>query len=382
MVQESYIEQIEKGRHVSMSAGEKKIAFYISTLQVGGAERVISNLANGFCEKGYQVYMITENPDGKESYPIHQDVKRIVLPKPDKKSRMGNAVARITDLRKTVKEIRPQALISFIGKANIRAVLATRFTHTASIVSVRSAPAREYESKVRRVLAKILFRFAEGAVFQTEDARDFFSPSVRKKATVLLSPLHPDFIIPRFAGKRRHEIVTVGRLHEVKNHEMLIRAFAAIAPEYPDYVLHLYGDGDTKEKLEKLIAELGLENMVILKGSCSHVADAIREAEIFVLSSNVEGMPNALLEAMALGLACISTDCPCGGPRTVIRDGENGLLIPVGDTAALENAIRRILSDPDLEERLGIHAAEIKQELAPERVNQMWMDYIAHCIKA
>lgn len=363
-----------------MNTGENRIAFYISTLQVGGAERVISNLANGFCEKGYKVYLLTENPDGKESYPLHKDVERIMLPKPDKGNRLFKAVARITNLRKTVKKLRVPVLVSFIGKVNIRAILATRFTHTKCIVSVRSAPAREYGTKVRRVLAKTLFRFAEGAVFQTEEARDFFCHSVRKKAAVLMSPLHPDFIRPRYAGERRHEIVTVGRLHKVKNHEMLIQAFAAILPDYPDHVLKLYGDGETKEKLLGLIDQMGLKDRVLLMGGCSHVADAIRESEIFVLSSNVEGMPNALLEAMALGLACISTDCPCGGPRTVIRDGENGLLVPVGDTAALERALRLILSDREFEERLGRNASAISQELAPEKVNELWMDYIAKCM--
>ena len=117
-------------------------------------------------------------------------------------------------------------------------------------------------------------------------------------------------------------------------------------------------------------------------GSCGQVAEAIGEAGIFVLSSDVEGMPNALLEAMALGLACVSTDCPCGGPRTVIKDGENGLLIPVGDTDALTRALRRIMDDPELEERLGVNAAKIKEDLEPKKVNQMWMDYIAQFMKA
>lgn len=369
----------KRGR--SMSAGIERIAFYISTLQVGGAERVICNLANGFCEKGSKVYMITENPDGKESYPLHPDVERVMLEAPKRGSRLHKAAARITILRRCVKELGVQILVSFIGKANIRAVLATRFTSTKVIVSVRSAPAREYGTKVRRVLAKVLFRFAEGAVFQTEEARDFFAPSVRKKAVVLMSPLHADFIRPRYDGERKHEVVTVGRLHKVKNHEMLIRSFAAVWPDYPDYVLKLYGDGEMKEKLTALIAELNMGQSVVLMGNCSHVADAIREADIFVLSSDVEGMPNALLEAMALGLACISTDCPCGGPRTVIRDGENGLLIPVGDTDALERALRKVLSDAELKERLGINAAQIQKELDPQRVDQMWMDYIAARMK-
>lgn len=372
----------EKEPKVMTAEREKTIAFYISSLTAGGAERVISNLANEFAAQGYEVFMLTDSMEDKEYHRLDGRVRRVVLPKSEENGRIANAIGRIQKLRSAVKETRASVLVSFIGKSNIRAVLATRFLKTGVVVSVRSAPAREYPTRLMRMLAKVLFRMADGVVFQTEEARQFFSKGIRRKSAVLMNPLHPDFMRERYTGGRKQEIVTVGRLHSVKNHEMLIAAFAAVSGDYPALVLRIYGDGDRKEKLCSYIDELHMQGRVVLEGDQDCVAERIEASRIFVLSSNVEGMPNALLEAMALGLACISTDCPCGGPRTVIRDGENGLLVPVGDTEALENAIRRILSDPDLEERLGRHAAEIRQELAPERVNKMWMDYIAHCMKA
>ncbi len=361
---------------------EKTIAFHISSLTAGGAERVISNLANEFADKGYEVFMLTDSMEDKEYHRLDERVTRVMIPKSEDGGRIANAIGRIKKLRGAVKDTHAAVLVSFIGKSNIRAVLATRGLKTAVVVSVRSAPAREYPSGLRRVLAKLLFRRADGIVFQTEEARQFFSKKIRDKSAVLMNPLHPDFMRERYEGERRHEVVTVGRLHSVKNHEMLIAAFAAAAPDYPALKLRIFGDGDTKEALGALIDRLHMQGRVILEGDRSNVADAIREAELFVLSSNVEGMPNALLEAMALGLACISTDCPCGGPRAVIKDGENGLLVPVGDTAALERAMRRVLDDSAFMERLGRNAAGIRQELSPERVNKLWMDYIESCRKA
>lgn len=369
----------EKEPEVMTAEKEKTIAFYISSLTAGGAERVISNLANESAARGYEVFMLTDSMEDKEYHRLDERVKRIMIPKPEKNGRAANAIGRVTKLRSVVKETHAAMLVSFIGKSNLRAVLATRFLRTGVVVSVRSAPAREYPTKLMRTLAKVLFGMAEGVVFQTEEARAFFSKRIRNKAAVLMNPLHPDFIRERYQGERRQEIVTVGRLHEVKNHEMLIAAFAALAEDYPALTLRIYGDGDRKEKLSAYIDELHMQGRVVLEGDQGGMAERIKASRIFVLTSNVEGMPNALLEAMALGLACVSTDCPCGGPRTVIRDGENGLLVPVGDTAALERALRRILSDPELEERLGANAAAIQKDLAPERVNQMWMDYIERC---
>lgn len=351
----------------------KTIAFHIPSLVGGGAERVICNLANHFAEEGYRVSMITSEMEDHQYYQLDEHVTRVVLPKPTG-NRILKIFRRLGILRKAIRDSEAPVVVSFIGMANLRAILATRFMKTKVIVSVRSAPGREYKGKEK--LAKFLFRFAEGAVFQTGMAREYFPGTVRRKSTILMNPLLGDFSRARYEGQREKEIVTVGRLHPVKNHEMLLRAFARFHQDDPDYVLRIYGDGENRTKLEELIQELACGESVFLEGNCDAVADAIWKASLFVLTSNTEGMPNALLEAMALGLPCISTDCPCGGPAALIRDGENGLLIPVGDEDALVDAMERILSEKDFAEKLGRSAEQAKEQYAPEKIYQMWEDYI------
>lgn len=353
----------------------KTIAFHISSLVDGGAERVICNLANNFSQKGYKVYMITSKMEDRQYHKLDEKVTRIVMPEPDG-GRIANAIHRVTILRDTIRQTGAEAVVSFIGKTNLRTVMATRFLPTKAIVSVRSAPTREYAGKFQQFLARFLFRQAEGVVFQTEMAQQFFSKSVQKKSAILMNPLLGDFSRERYAGERTPEIVTVGRLHSVKNHEMLIRAFAQIAEDYPELVLRIYGDGEHRDKLEKLIQELHLEQKAFLMGQCDKVADTIYQSAIFALTSNTEGMPNALLEAMALGLPVISTDCPCGGPAMLIQNGVNGILIPVGDEKALAEEMRKLLDDPAYADQLGREASKVRQQYAPEKIYRMWEEYI------
>lgn len=363
-----------------------KIVFYINSLAKGGAERVAVNLINYFHESGNEVVLVTSSVFVDE-YEEPKGVRRIIseVEHGEITNRVAYFWGRFRRIRKIWKKERPDMIVSFIGKVNLMALITTFGMRIPVVVSVRSDPYREYPSKLMRFLSKTLFLKAKGIIVQTSDAKKYFPGYMQKKVTILPNSLNPKFLKPRFEGERRNEIVSVGRMDANKNHRMLVHAFGKIAGDFPDMQLIFYGDGlpenSTRQELEDLARDLGLQDRVLFMGRRNDVEEKIYESRIFVLSSNVEGMPNALLEAMALGLACISTDCPCGGPRTVIRDGENGLLVPVGDTAALEQAIRRILSDPELEERLGAHACAIQKELAPEKVNEMWMNYIAGCMK-
>lgn len=364
-----------------------KIIVYVNGLAKGGAERVAVNLVKYFHESGNETVLVTTSIY-EEEYEKPQGVRRIVTEteQDEKKNRVVYFWDRFRRIRKIWKQERPDMIVSFIGKVNMIALITSFGLGIPVVVSVRSDPHREYASKMMRFLSKTLFLRAKGIVVQTADAKAYFPFYMQKKVAILSNSLNPKFLRPRFEGKRRNEIVSVGRLDENKNQQMLIRAFDQLAGEFPEMELAFYGDGfpesSTRAELEKLVQELGLTDKVRFMGRRSDVEQCIYESRIFVLTSNIEGMPNALLEAMALGLACVSTDCPCGGPRTVIRDGENGLLIPVGDTDALARALRRILSDPGLEERLGVNAAKIKEDLEPKKVNQMWMDYIAQFMKA
>lgn len=160
-----------------------------------------------------------------------------------------------------------------------------------------------------------------------------------------------------------------------KNHEMIIRAFAGLAEEYPDYSLIIYGEGELRPSLLRLAEELGLKERIFLPGSVADVASAIYRASFFVLSSYSEGMPNTLIEAMALGIPSISTDCPCGGPAELIEDGVNGYLIEPGNWKKLQDILQKLMDDPDLAKKVGGNAAKIQEKLNPDRINKMWEDY-------
>jgi glycosyltransferase involved in cell wall biosynthesis len=243
-------------------------------------------------------------------------------------------------------------------------------------VSVRSAPDREYPGRLNRFLAKLLFTQAQGVVLQTSQARAFFPPRIQRKSIILANPLNDSFFIPLDEGVRRKDIVWVGRIDENKNPYMLVEAFRGLAEEFPDWNVHFYGDGESFSKLQELCKQYGLAHRMILEGRVEQVQEAICGASIYVLTSRVEGMPNALMEAMALGLAVVATDCPCGGPAELISQGKNGLLVPVGESKALEEALRGLMSDEEYRERLGREAFTIREKLHPDKVNRQWLDYI------
>lgn len=374
---------------------KKKIAFLINSLGKGGAEHVALNLAEHFSKIGYEILLVTSRKLPEE-YEVAFPVKRRLLEEEIAGApfgRAGRVPARIRRLAAVWKEEKPDLIVAFIGKMNLYAMLSTGglfFKNRIPVIlSVRSDPAREYPSHLQKMLAELLFRKAAGVIFQTEDAKLAFSEKVQKHSAVLPNALDESFVRERYTGKRENEIVMVGRLDANKNHQLLLRAFARLQreylQEYPGLIIKIYGGGlagsDTEPMLRALAGELGIADKVRFMGRRSDIRDQIERSRIFVLSSDYEGMPNALLEAMATGLAVISTDCPCGGPKTVIRDGENGLLIPVGDEAALTAALQRILDDPELEESLGREAAKLARELAPEKVCRRWQEEIESRVK-
>ena len=192
---------------------------------------------------------------------------------------------------------------------------------------------------------------------------------------------NPQFLNKRYTGNREDKIVTVGRLDENKNQAMLIHAFAKIVSEFPTMRLIIYGEGRNRPQLEQLVAEKGLQDRIELPGSITDVADHIANAKIFTLTSNTEGMPNSVIEAMALGLPVISTDCPCGGPAALIENEVNGILVPVGDAYALSDAFRKILSDEAFAQKLGENAARITETLEPAVVCSEWEKYLCQLAK-
>jgi len=221
----------------------------------------------------------------------------------------------------------------------------------------------------------------EGVVLQTTEAKEFFPKWIQKKAIVLQNSLNPEFVRPVYMGEKRKDIVSVGRIDNNKNQKMLVEAFALLEKDFPEWKVILYGDGEARKSLEERVKELGLEERVLFKGVQSNIPEKIEGASIFVLSSKQEGMPNALIEAMVLGLAVVSTDCPCGGPRDLIDPGKNGLLVPVDDTIALSNAIRHLMENEELRNCISCNAIQLKEKVLPDNVNMLWENYLKEVSK-
>ncbi len=361
----------------------KKVAFYINSLDKGGAQRVIVNLSEALYQSGTEVVLVTTRK-AEEEYTVSDGIRRVyseITGTEVTGSRVRNFRNRFCKLRNIWKQEKPDVIVSFIGKNNFMAIATAAFLPMSVAVSVRGEPTEEYYNPVMRFVAKHLFAYARGIIFQTEDAKAFFPQNIQKRSVILPNPLDTACIRPRVTGKKENTIVSVGRVDDNKNHRMLIDAFAAIHVDYPEMKLVIYGNGDMRETLLQYIEELGLKEEISMPGNVSCVPDHIERARIFVLTSDTEGMPNALLEAMALGLAVIATDCPCGGPRAVIRDGVNGLLVPVRDTQTLSKALEKILGNPDFEQMLGEQAAKIQEQLSPERVNRAWKQYLENLCK-
>lgn len=356
----------------------KKIMFYINTLGKGGAERVISQLAYHFSQAGYESVLITSFRI-EEEYPLATGVRRLSLEDEQiEQSRIEKNVTRIRKLRAICKQEKPDVLISFMAEPNFRAILATLGLPIKTIVSVRNDPNREYAGKLGKLVGKVLLPMADGCVFQTEDAKAWFPKRLQKKSAVIMNEVAERF----FAVERKEtaNVVAVGRLSKQKNHSLLLRAFAKITDKFPEEKLLIYGEGDCRGSLQKEIINLGLTDKAFLMGNTSCVEEVLAQAKVFVLSSDYEGMPNALMEALAVGVPSISTDCPCGGPRMLVEHEHNGMLVPVNDEGAMVTAMARLLGDPAFANALGNTAREVAESFKPDRVFAKWKKYVEDVI--
>ncbi len=355
----------------------KTLMFYINSLNQGGAERVLLQLAERFAAAGYRAVFVTSFRSADE-YPVPAGVERISMEQENlPQSRLKKNISRISTLRKLCREYKPEALIAFMAEPNFRAVLAGAGLPVKIIISVRNTPEKEYAGRLFGFVAKYILPMADGCVFQTEDARDYFPKKLRDKSAVIMNQVSRSFFDEAPAPVKK-DIYTVGRLNSQKNQAMLIRAFARL--EGCKDRLIIYGEGPLRAELESLIKSLGLEERVKLMGLSANIPADIKSAKIFVLPSDYEGMPNALLEAMALGLCCIATDCPCGGPRAVIEDGISGRLIPVGDEAALADALQALLADEGTRNAMAKAAGARAEMFSPEAIFRQWQDYVEKII--
>ncbi len=366
---------------------KRKIVFHLNCLEHGGAERVVSNLANQFGQEGYEVIVATEWR-GEDEFVLNPYVRREIVglkPEDEKKSRVAKFLLRIKYLRKFLKKERPDMVIAFAHRAIYRALSAAWGTKIPVIVCCRTDPVGHYDSVSDKIQIKLLFPKAAGAVFQTYGQRDFFRPYLQDNSCIILNAVNPKYVEVERPVERRKAVVQSGRLVNMKNQAMLIDAFVKVHEKHPDYILQFYGgdSGDgTKEKLLKKIDDYAAQNFIFLMGDSDHLEKDLADASVYAFSSDWEGLPNALIEAMALGLPIVATDCPCGGPATIMTNEVDGLLIPVKDVKAMEEGINRLLEDRVLAERLGNEARKIVDRVNVSSIFEQWRDFIEDRIQA
>ena len=356
-----------------------RIIFMLGSLDSGGAQRVAVNLCNSFVKNGHDVHiLVTKLKDNL--YKLDNEIGVIALDNDQSKKGLSREKHIIKNILKEIDNYRPNVVISFLPEPTARILFIKKFykrmKNIPVILSVRADPNVIYKSFKRKMSVKLLYNKADGYVFQTEEAKDFFNKKIKDKSTVILNPINSSFFIKSYTGKREKVFVTVGRITKQKNHRLLIDTFNDFQKEYDDFKLFIYGEGELEKEIRNHIKELKLEKKINLKGTTKDIPNEIMNKYAFVLSSDFEGLPNALMEAMALGLPSISTDCTGGGARAVINDGVNGLIVPCNDKEKLLLAMKKIVDDKDFAKKLGEEAIKIRNICSDETIVDEWLSYI------
>ena len=357
-----------------LKGNEMKIVFLSYLHGFGGAEKQNVMLANAMVDRGHDVTLISISADNN-CYELDKRINYVFLP--DRKKNVLRIITRYQDIKEKLKGLKPDVTVNFWFQSAYMSAMMKKSITGNVIYSERGDPGDKEYSGALGLIRKLTLPRIDGFVFQSKGARNYFDKKVQMRSTIILNPVfvkaddYPEIKV------RRKAIVTVGRLHPQKNQKLLIDAFAMVADQIPDYCLEIYGDGELKGKLQEQIDTLGLTDRVFLKGTSKQIHSLIYDASLFVLSSDYEGLPNTLLEAMALGIPSISTDCRPGGAREIIEDGINGIITPIGDKEQLAVALKRLLSDSDLEKRLGQNAIKSTKRFYPQKVYDAWESYIA-----
>ncbi len=359
------------------------ITLVISSLSCGGAERVLSIMANHWAEAGHRVTVLTFDSGKFASYSIsksiHWQALNISCHSNSWMEGLLNNLKRIYILRKFILHSKPDCVISFISSTNILVLLATRLLSCKVVISERNYP--KY-SKVNRSLwywmRRALYPFAAHLVVQTDEIKHYFR-RYNKSVQVIHNPVQvtyknlneePEIELP--SGKR---LVAMGRMVLQKGFDLLIPVFANLHKKFNDWSLIIIGSGSLETELKQEAIRLGIEEFVYFPGRLTNPFSVLSRCDLFVLSSRYEGFPNALLEAMVCGLPPVSFDCP-SGPGEIIKHGVNGFLIPPGDVKALKETLHVLMRDEGLRSNIGKEAITVRDRFAVDKIMKQWSKLI------
>lgn len=362
-----------------------KIGFLIPDLSAGGAERATSALANFMAEKGNEVYIITM----QKASPFYYVDERVTLTAVNaedisslsKIKRIIGTVKKNLTVRRTVKALKLDVLLGMSSIMTMYALFSTVFTKTKAVGNERSNPFAHLASGVKTELKKITSLFVDGYILQTERAAQFFPKTARKKAAVIPNAVfNPVVFETERCFEKQKTVCSMGRLVETKGFDVLIKAFAVFSKLHPEYELKIFGDGVLMEELKELAAEQGVAEKTFFPGNDLNAVRKVAQCEMFVFPSRMEGMPNALMEAMACGVACVSTDCDMG-PAELIENSVNGFLVPVDDVHAMARAMQALAEDEALRRSVEDEAHKIRETHSIEDIGARWLAYLEKICK-
>lgn len=349
-----------------------KLTFVTSTLHAGGAERVISLLANSFCQKGYEVEIVCINKH-LVFYPIDEKVK-VWFAEDEVKS--PSILKKVFWLRNHIKKDRPDVVIAFMLEVYCVTLASLIGVSVPVISSERIDP--HFFGRAKSLLRWLLLRRTTHLVVQTVRIKDFYSAKLQSRTTIIPNPV-TDKVFSLTPTLKRKRIIAVGRLAYQKNYPMMFRAFAKVHHDFPDWQLVVYGNGPQKDEIRGVIERLGMEGHIILAGKSDHVVEEMNKSSLFVMSSDYEGMSNALLEAVCVGLPVISTDV--SGARDLITEGVNGYIVPVGNERALTLALSSMLSSPEKMDEMGRQSKALAPRFREEQIVGQWEELIKKVVR-
>lgn len=343
----------------------KRIAIVAHGLSDGGAERVAALLANKLFERGNRVLFIAAYSN-ERVYKLSDGVDYIYIEKWN--SKFTRFLSRTIAIDRAIERFKSDIVISFIFKE----ILKTSIKGKVPIVySLRIDPANATAKLGNRILCNYTYSRAKAIVFQTPDARDFFKEKIRQKGVVIGNPLTPN--LPLWdADNHDKRIITACRLTEQKNLPMLIKGFAEFSKQFPEYSLWIYGKGPLKDELQEIVRNYQLGEKVHLPGYANNIHQIMSHSAVFALTSDFEGLSNSMLEALAIGIPTVCTDCPPGGAALYVKDHVNGLLIPVGDEKALAKAFGEYAKNDCLTQTVSENAVTIREELSEDIIIDQW----------
>ena len=348
-----------------------KIMFSVLCLSYGGAEKNMCIVANDLVAKGHEVIICNLNhmPTVQK---LDERIRVFDIPKYTGKTKRLKQLRYMKNICKTEK---PQLLVSFLFMPNFLTTVLGKMLRLPVIISERADP-NQHRDLIGRFVHKV-YNAADGAVFQTEGAKACYPQKLQDKSRVIPNPvfLKDDSIYADYEGCRRSIAFSARFELTQKRQDVAIDAFKIIHERHPEYTLDFYGDGPDEDAMKAYAAELGLADFVNFHGVSYQLHREESESEIFLLTSDYEGIPNALLEAMALGLPCVSTDCSPGGARMLINDGVDGLIVPCGDAVAVADAVCRMIKDREFAIRCGKNALCVRERFSLENIMNAWEEF-------